>query len=83
LPEDDENVYAKNATFNTRSLSDIVNEFRVVRESSIILLKSFDENVFSQRGTANNKEISVRALAFLTAGHELHHLNVIKTKYLN
>jgi len=83
LPGFDENEYVKNAFFNKRTLTDLINELRAVRESNILLFRSFDEETLSRKGIANGKEISVRAILFMMAGHELHHINVIRTKYLN
>lgn len=83
LPSFDEDAYVRNSNFKSRSLSDIVNEFRLVREANIALLKSFDEKSLSSRGIANLKEFSVKAILFVVAGHELHHMNVIRTKYLS
>lgn len=82
LPGFDQDTYVPNGNFNKRSLYDLAHEFGVVRESNIILFKSFDEEILSRTGIANEKEISVRALLFIVAGHAIHHLNVIKQRYL-
>jgi len=82
LPGYEENDYVANANFQNRSFYNLVHEFNLVRESNIALFKSFDESALSQFGTANGNKISVRAIIFTIAGHELHHLNVIRERYL-
>lgn len=64
------------------SLADLIEEFRVVRQSTILLFRHLDEAAWSRTGTASEYPVSVRALAFLIAGHELHHRAVLKEKYL-
>jgi hypothetical protein len=79
----DEDFFVANSNFNKRTLYDLVHEFSLVRESNIALFKSFNEEMVGQIGSANGKEISVRALLFIIVGHTAHHMNVIKTKYLD
>ncbi len=78
----DENLYAPESKAAGRKIEDIMREFSAVRTASIELFKSFDDEILKRRGKANNKEISVRALAYTILGHELHHFNVIKERYL-
>lgn len=82
MPGFDQNEYANAANFKDRQCSDILNEFRLQRESNIILFKSFSDEVLNKLGTANDKSITVRALLFIITGHAEHHLDIIKTKYL-
>lgn len=77
----DENAYVANARFDKRKLQDFAHEFSVVRESNLILFKTFDEAALDRRGIANDKEVSVRAILFIIAGHTKHHFNVMKQKY--
>ena len=81
LPGYDENVWADNCAAEKRTLADVVEEFLSVRQSIIHLVKSFDDELLSRKGIANNNSASVIALAFVIAGHELHHLNVLKERY--
>ena len=81
LPGYDENVWADNCAAEKRTLADVVEEFLSVRQSIIHLVKSFDDELLSRKGIANNNPASVIALAFVIAGHELHHLNVLKERY--
>jgi len=82
LPGFDQDVYMEKATFNTRSLEDIANEFNTVRESTLYLLKSFTEEQTMQKGIASGNPVSVRALAYMIAGHEMHHVKILKERYL-
>lgn len=78
----DENAYVANAKFDDRTLAGLCDEFEAVRRSSVLLFASFDSEEWLRRGTANNTVTSVRALAWITAGHELHHLELLRTRYL-
>jgi hypothetical protein len=73
--------YITNADFDNCRLSDLVREFELVRKSSIALLRHLPENAWSRSGVASDNEVSVRALAYMIAGHELHHLNVLSERY--
>lgn len=82
FPGFDENSYVASANFNGRSMYDLAHEFAVVRQSNIALFKTFNEIQLNEIGIANGKENTVRAVLFMIAGHTEHHINVIKTKYL-
>jgi hypothetical protein len=78
----DENNYVLNSNFNSRKLVDLADEFEVVRKSNLYLLRNLEDEAWSRHGQSNDNEISVRALAYVIAGHELHHLNIIRSRYL-
>jgi hypothetical protein len=78
----DEDKYVANGGFSKRTLDDLLGEFEHLRRSSIHLFAGLPEEGFSMRGTASGREISVRALAFVLPGHEAHHLDVLRTRYL-
>lgn len=82
LPSFDQDVYMEKATFNTRSLEDLANEFKTVREASLYLFKSMTEDQTTQKGIASGNPVSVRALAYMIAGHEMHHIKILKERYL-
>lgn len=82
LPGYDDEEYVVNANFNASSLATLTGHLELVRAANLALFKTFNEEAFSKIGTANKTDISVRALLFIIAGHTLHHLNVIKEKYL-
>jgi len=73
LPGVDPDGFMLEAGFSKRPLPDVLEELATVRRASITLLKSFDDAAWDRRGTADGKEISVRALAFIIAGHAMHH----------
>jgi uncharacterized damage-inducible protein DinB len=74
--------YIENANFNAAKLSDLLEEFALVRRSNILLFKNLAAEAWSQTGTASGWEFSVRALAYIIAGHVRHHTNILKTRYL-
>jgi len=78
----DENEYVKNAAFARQPLADLIEDFIAVRRATISLFRGFDEAAWIRRGTANNNPVSVRALAYIIAGHELHHRRMLEEKYL-
>ncbi len=75
--------YIRNSSFNSFPLNELIDEFMYVRKSTILFLKHLTSETWTRRGTASNAEVTVRALAYIIAGHELHHLNVLTSKYLS
>lgn len=73
--------YVRNGGFAKLTLADLVSEFIAVRRATLSLLRNFDEEAWSRRGIASNKEVTVRALAYMIAGHELHHRRILEEKY--
>lgn len=82
MPGFDQDDYVRNATFDSYPLADLASELEAVRQSTIFLFRHMDEQAWSRRGVANNAEVSVRALAYIVAGHELHHRQILSTRYL-
>lgn len=78
----DQDLYVKNSGVNLRSIENIMEEYASIRQATLTLFNSFDEQVITRSGLVKGNNVSVRALAWLTAGHELHHLNSIKQNYL-
>jgi len=78
----DENAYVPAAGFERRSLADLAAELFAVRDATIALVRSLDQAVLSRLGTASGKPISARALVWIIAGHEAHHMRVLGEKYL-
>lgn len=74
--------YVKFGPFRRCKLADLVDEFAHVRAASVHLFRNLDEEAWMRRGIANGNEISVRALAYTVAGHELHHRKILQEKYL-
>ena len=82
LPNFDENSYADYSHANSRSWSDLVEEFFATRKSTEALLKSFSEEDLNQSGTASGSPTSVHALCFVIVGHAKHHVNILRERYL-
>ncbi len=70
------------AHFDQRPWADLLAEFELVRRGNLLLFAGFDREAWLRQGVASRNRISVRALAYVIAGHELHHMRVIRTKYL-
>jgi hypothetical protein len=81
LPGFEQNDYVAAAGSDSRTLKDLVEELRTVRESTILLFASLPEEAWTRRGVASGHEISVRALAYVIAGHTRHHLKVLRDFY--
>jgi hypothetical protein len=81
LPGFDENSFAANADISHKSLADLLHEFSVLRESSILLFRSLSNAALLREGIASNKPITVLALGFTIVGHPLHHLRVLQERY--
>jgi DinB superfamily len=74
--------YVKNGGFNDRTLVDLAGEFSQVRGATLALFLGLGGDAWQRRGAANKNEVTVRALAFIIAGHELHHRRILEEKYL-
>ena len=83
MPGFEQDDYVRNGGFNERPLTSLVEEFGNVRSASLALFRSLSKDAWLRRGTANNNEVSVRALAFITAGHELHHRRILEERYFS
>ncbi|RED54732.1 DinB family protein [Cohnella lupini] len=68
--------------FGSWTTAQLAEDYRAVRQSTITLLRGLPTEAWSRKGTANNLSITVRALAYGIAGHELHHMGVIRNRYL-
>jgi hypothetical protein len=73
--------YVRNGPFAQRPLEDLVEDFIAVRRATLSLLRNLDEAAWVRRGIANKNDVSVRALAYIIAGHELHHRRILEEKY--
>ncbi len=82
LPGFEQDDYVRAANFDSRALNDLLAEFQAVRAATVSLFRSFDETAIGRRGTASTFPVTVRALAYIIAGHERHHVKVLRTKYL-
>ncbi len=81
LPSFDEKEYMFTAPYDRIDLEDLLSELRLVRLSNIAMLRNLDEQAWARVGTANDAQVSVRALAFIMAGHVRHHMGVLRERY--
>jgi hypothetical protein len=82
LPSFDENLWAAESASDNRSWKDLKNEFKSLRKSNEFLFASFDEDQLRSEGIASNSPVNCLALGFICSGHLLHHVRIIKEKYL-
>ena len=82
FPSFDENAYAAASGADRRALADLAAELSAVRRSTLLLLKSFEEEAWDRRGVASGCEFTVRSLAWIMAGHSRHHRGVVAERYL-
>ena len=81
LPGFDEKVWASGSNANDRSLDDHLDDFIVVRAATLALFRGFGAPELARTGVASDNPVSVRALAWMIAGHELHHVTVLRERY--
>lgn len=82
VPGFEQDDYVRNANFDGHPLADLASELEAVRQSTVFLFRHMDDAAWKRRGIANNAEVSVRALAYIIAGHELHHRAILSARYL-
>jgi uncharacterized damage-inducible protein DinB len=73
--------YVRNGPFANAPMAEIVEDYIAVRRATLTLLRNLEEAAWTRRGTANNNAVSVRALAYTIAGHEVHHRRILEEKY--
>jgi len=81
LPGFEQNDYVRSGAFSERSLAGLAEEFGAVRGASIALFRSFNNEAWTRRGMADQKEVTVHALAFIIAGHQMHHRIILEERY--
>ena len=83
LPGFDQDNYIKPSEANKRNIEDLIQEFKSIKMATLTLFDSFSDEMLLSKGTASNSPVSVRAIGFIIMGHEIHHCEVIKDRYLN
>ena len=83
LPGYEQDDYIPNASFDSFPLGDLAAEFQSVRRATLFLFRHLDAGAWARRGVASESEVSVRALAYIIAGHELHHVGILRDRYLS
>jgi Protein of unknown function (DUF664). len=82
LPPFEENDYAPASLANGRTKQSLLDEYTAVRTATLTLLHSFDEQLMTNSTMVSGQNVSLRALAYMMAGHERHHLDVLRERYL-
>jgi uncharacterized damage-inducible protein DinB len=82
LPGFEQDDFVKVSNASSRKLSDLLEEFAAIRRATIALIRSLESAAWLRRGTASGQPISVLAIAFIIAGHVLHHQSIFEEKYL-
>lgn len=82
LPGFDQETYVLSTDFNSRTIQSLADEFKAVRDATLFLYRSFSEEQLSRSGVASGALVKVGALVYITAGHEIYHLDLIKERYL-
>ncbi len=82
LPGFDQDAYVPTSKANDRSLESLLDEYKTVRHATIALFDSFDDEMLIQVGSASNSPLSVRAAGYILIGHENHHCDIIRERYL-
>ncbi len=83
LPGFNEGIYVRNASFDEQKQQDLLEGFTIVRQATLSLLAGLSEEAWSRSGKANDNRVTATALAYIIAGHELHHNKIIKERYLS
>ncbi len=82
LPSFDQDEFIRNSNVMQRLISDLGNEYQSVRNASLTLFRSLDEEMTLRIGNASGNTLTVRTIPCIIAGHELHHIKIAKEKYL-
>ena len=77
-----ENDFVANSNANEISYTELITEFALVRKATIAMYKNFNTEILQRIGKASGSDLSVNALGYIISGHVLHHLNIVKARYL-
>lgn len=83
LPGFEQDDYVLPSQANKRSIEGLINEFKAIKAATVSLYDSFSDEMLMALGKASNSPVSVRAIGFIIMGHEIHHCEVIKERYLS
>jgi uncharacterized damage-inducible protein DinB len=83
LPSFDQNVGVAAARADEVAWPVLVDEFRALREATLALFRTLPDEAWARRGVASDKQVSVKALAYMVAGHVIHHLKILRERYLD
>jgi hypothetical protein len=82
LPGFDQEGFVRSGRFDQRDWKSLIEEFKAIRKSTIFLFEHFPEEAWSRKGTASNNPVTVRAIAWILIGHGIHHLQILRERYL-
>ncbi|MFQ5537966.1 MAG: DinB family protein [Gemmatimonadota bacterium] len=82
LPAMDQDVWAHHSNAHERSMSDLVEAWAAIRRATLLLFHSFDDAAWRRKGVASGREVPVGAFPWIIAGHELHHMEAVRARYL-
>ncbi len=82
LPSFEQDDWIPTSRANSRTMASLLLEFAAIRAATVQLVDSLDDAAWVRRGTSSGKMISARALAYISAGHEIHHVRIIRERYL-
>lgn len=82
LPGFEQDLFIAGASFHSLTLQELTEDFVAVRRSTLSLLRTLSEEAWGRRGIASNSDISVKALSYIIAGHAIHHMNILQSRYL-
>lgn len=83
LPGFEQDTWVAHSRADHRSAADVIEEYRAVRAATLWLFRNFDEADFAWKGTASGKSVSLGALGFMICGHQKHHRNILRARYLD
>jgi len=78
----DQDEFVANSNANHRTIESLIEEYENVRKTTIALFSSLAKEQFSRMGKANNTPVSIRAIGRIVIGHEIHHISILKERYL-
>ncbi|WP_443937298.1 DinB family protein [Pedobacter sp. MW01-1-1] len=81
LPGFDEDAFVLNARFAERDYADLIAEFAALRKANLYLFRSLNNEELNRKGIASNREINVKSILFIVAGHIIHHVSILKERY--
>jgi|SRR5581483_7272340 len=82
LPGFEQDDFMRYSNFNNVSIADLAAEFSHLRKSNVYMFEGFGDDVWERTGVASNNKVTVRALAYIVAGHVAHHAQILRAKYL-
>lgn len=82
LPGFEENSYIENSNYTNAQFAELIEEYVYLRKSILLMLRGFSEEMWTRKGIASNNPVTVRAIAYILAGHTLHHISIIKERYM-